>query len=66
MLRQAREAKGLTLQHLAELMGVSKQQIINWETKRNRPNNPRVIKWLAELLDIDYKELIFYFYLLEE
>jgi len=66
LLKKAREAKGLTYKHLGELLGVSKQQVINWERKVNRPNNPSLIKWMAELLDLDYKELILYFYYVED
>ena len=66
MLKKAREAKGLTYKHLGELLGVSKQQVINWERKVNRPNKPSLIKWMAELLDLDYKELILYFYYVED
>ena len=66
MLKEAREAKGLTYKHLGELLGVSKQQVINWERKVNRPNKPSLIKWMAELLDLDYKELILYFYYVED
>lgn len=62
MIRTYRKRKGWTMEHLAELMDVSRQQVFNWEHKRSRPPQPHTIRKLAQLLECDLKELILDFY----
>ncbi|WP_203624676.1 helix-turn-helix transcriptional regulator [Lacticaseibacillus sp. 866-1] len=47
-LRNARTKSGMSLESLAEVMGVSRQTISNWETSRSYPDIERVMR-LADL-----------------
>jgi len=62
LLKEARKAKKMTQQHLADLIGVTRTQVRNWEIRKNRPSNPKTIAWIAEVLEIDVKDLILFFY----
>lgn len=48
-IREARTAKGLTLDRLAEALDTTRQVIINWEQGKHRPQ-PRHRARLAEVL----------------
>lgn len=52
LLTNARKAKGMTQEQLAEKMSVSRQTVSHWENGRMNPETD-VINRLCELLDID-------------
>lgn len=57
ILRLAREAKGLSTRELAEMVGVSRSTIYNYESGSHEPRISH-LKWLAEALDLSIMELI--------
>lgn len=57
LLRKAREAKGLSIRELAELVGVSHVSIYHYEHGNHVPRLTH-LKWLAQALDIPLYELI--------
>jgi len=60
-LKSLAKAKGLTLYELADVIGVSRQQIYNWSIFKNIPS-PTNIRKMALVLGVSIKELILYFY----
>lgn len=56
-LRQIRESKGLTLQQVAEKVGLSYQAVALYEQGLRKPKID-TIKKLAEVLDVDVKEIL--------
>lgn len=56
-LRQAREAKGLSVLELAVYSGTSVMSIYGWENGTRRPR-PAKLKALCEVLDVDEADLI--------
>ena len=57
ILRLAREAKGLSTDELAKMVGVSRTTIYNSESGSHEPRISH-LKWLAEALDIPLMEII--------
>lgn len=57
ILRLAREAKGLSTDELAKMVGVSRTTIYNYESGSHEPRISH-LKWLAEALDIPLMEII--------
>lgn len=56
-LRDMRQEKGLTIQALAEQIGVSHVSIIHWEKGDRTPNGKYIAK-LAEALDKSVEEVL--------
>jgi transcriptional regulator with XRE-family HTH domain len=44
-LRKAREYRGLEQAELADLMGVSRRTVVNYEAGRTTPRRPQLIAW---------------------
>jgi transcriptional regulator with XRE-family HTH domain len=44
-LRKAREYRGLEQTELADLMGVSRRTVVNYEAGRTTPRRPQLIAW---------------------
>ena len=57
-LKQYRLKEGLSQEQLAEKIGVSRQAITKWETKRGLPDVENMII-LAELFKLTLDELVF-------
>jgi len=55
-IRKARKDKGMTLQGLADYLGVTKQSIQNWEQARNEPKGYSA-SILRNKLKIDFAEI---------
>jgi transcriptional regulator with XRE-family HTH domain len=49
-IRELRKAKGLTLQQLADVFGISRASVSEWESGRSKPDGGRLLK-LADVLD---------------
>lgn len=56
-LRQLREARGLSLEHLARALGVSRQTAWYWERGRNLPG-PANLGRLADVLGVAERDLL--------
>ena len=56
-IARCRMAKGMTQKQLAEAVGVSQQQINQWETGVRKPKIDALVK-LAKAMDIEWTELI--------
>jgi DNA-binding XRE family transcriptional regulator len=56
-LRDAREAANLTQQALADLLGVTKQAVSDWECNRNHPSPRRAIAITKLLPNIDIEDI---------
>ena len=57
-IKAARNARGLTLQNVAESLGLrSRQQIYAWEAGRRNPG-PKHLAKLAEVLGLDVRDLL--------
>jgi transcriptional regulator with XRE-family HTH domain len=56
-LKEIRLNKGLTQQQLADNIGVSRQQIVKWESGERNPKLS-ALKKLAKVLECDLMELI--------
>lgn len=56
-LRAAREAKGLTQQRLAELVGVTQRDISHWEREVREPGC-RIVKKMAQVLGYSMDSLV--------
>jgi SOS-response transcriptional repressor LexA len=56
-LRSAREARGLTLEQVAQALRVSRQSVHFWETDETRPRHKR-IEEIAELYQVDKSWLL--------
>lgn len=48
-LRERRAAEGLTLEWVADRLGVSTALVGHWESGRNSPPEPRLRRWLKVL-----------------
>lgn len=57
-LKAARVNKGLTQREAAELLGVSKDTLWNYENSKTYPDVP-VIKKIEEVYDIGYNDIVF-------
>jgi transcriptional regulator with XRE-family HTH domain len=44
-LRKSREAAGLSQQQLADLIGISRRSIVNYEGGKHDPSRPVVLSW---------------------
>lgn len=56
-LKNARNEKGMTQEHAAELLGVSRQTISNWENNRSYPDIISVIK-MSDLYSVSLDHLL--------
>lgn len=56
-LRVARQQHQLSQEQIAEMLGVSRQTISNWETSRSYPDIERVMR-LAEIYHLSLDELL--------
>ncbi|QGG61877.1 helix-turn-helix domain-containing protein [Loigolactobacillus bifermentans] len=56
-LQQARQARQLSQEQVAEQLAVSRQTISNWETEKSYPDIERVLR-LAELYQLSLDELL--------
>lgn len=56
-LQQARQARQLSQEQVAEQLAVSRQTISNWETEKSYPDIERVLH-LAELYQVSLDELL--------
>lgn len=54
---RARKAKGFSQEYLAELVGVSRQTISQWENDKFQPNNDN-INTLCQVLDVPREEFV--------
>ncbi len=57
-LKASREHAELTQGKLAELSGVSKRTIINWENGSRKPSNIEAVTKVAEVLKVSVKNLL--------
>lgn len=57
-IKAARVNKGLTQAEAAELLGISKDSLYNYENYRSYPDI-RIVKKMVELYGISYDNLIF-------
>jgi transcriptional regulator with XRE-family HTH domain len=56
-LRKAREHRGLDQAQLAELIGVHRRSVVNYELGRTQPRRPQLIAWaLATGVALDWLE----------
>lgn len=62
-IRHLRKSKGYTMADLADKLGVSRQQVYNWEHNKHKPRNVDTLKKIAKSLDCSMVELVNYFYL---
>lgn len=56
-LRDARQQHQLSQEQIAEMLGVSRQTISNWETSKSYPDVERVMR-LAEIYHLSLDELL--------
>jgi transcriptional regulator with XRE-family HTH domain len=56
-LRDARQKHQLSQEQIAEMLGVSRQTISNWETSKSYPDIERVMR-LAEIYHLSLDELL--------
>lgn len=56
-LRSARQKQQLSQEQIAEMLGVSRQTISNWETSKSYPDIERVMR-LAEIYHLSLDELL--------
>lgn len=56
-IRELRKAKGLTLQQLADVFGISRASVSEWESGRSKPDGGRLLK-LADVLDTSVEYLL--------
>jgi transcriptional regulator with XRE-family HTH domain len=56
-LRDARQMRQLSQEQIAEILGVSRQTISNWETSKSYPDIERVMR-LAEIYHLSLDELL--------
>lgn len=56
-IRELRKAKGLTLQQLADVFGISRASVSEWESGRSKPDAGRLLK-LAEVLGATIEYLL--------
>lgn len=56
-LRDARQQHQLSQEQIAEMLGVSRQTISNWETSKSYPDIERVMR-LAEIYHLSLDELL--------
>jgi len=57
-LKSLREAKPLSQEVLAEMLGVCPRQISRWETQDITPRNPVVRRRLCEILQCTWHQLL--------
>ncbi|WP_175813341.1 LexA family protein [Burkholderia contaminans] len=56
-IRELRKAKGMTLQQLADVFGISRASVSEWESGRSKPDGGRLLK-LADVLDTSVEYLL--------
>jgi SOS-response transcriptional repressor LexA len=56
-IRAKRKAKGLTLQQVGDVFGISRSSVSEWESDRTRPSNDKLMR-LAEALNTSVNELL--------
>ncbi|PQV51847.1 LexA family transcriptional regulator [Paraburkholderia sp. BL21I4N1] len=56
-IRAKRKAKGLTLQQLGDVFGISRSSVSEWESDRSAPANDKLVR-LAEVLSTSVEELL--------
>lgn len=56
-IREARQAKGLTQQDLADALGVQRAAVSQWEKDQTSPTNDKLAK-LSEMLSVDVQHLV--------
>lgn len=56
LIRRVRLEKQLTIQQMAEIIGISAVELNNIELAKNRPNVKNLFK-LAEFFDMDFDDL---------
>lgn len=56
-IKRYRLVKGMSAEKLAELTGLSRTMISNYESGKNLPTNKNLVK-LAEVLEVEPKDLI--------
>jgi len=57
-LRSARKLKGLFLKDVAAQAEISADTLRNWETDRYQPHNPRDLKKVAAVLEVEMEHLL--------
>ena len=57
-LRTARDRAGLNLKDAAEMLGVNKDTLANYESGNTYPKAPEILKML-EIYDVKFEQLIF-------
>lgn len=57
VIKVGRAKKELSQKKLAEIMGVTRQTVFNWEQKTNQPNASAMLK-LSEVLDVSIEEVV--------
>lgn len=55
-IRQLRLARGLTMEGLADQLGVNRSAVAHWESGKNSPRE-RMLRKLAEVLGVSIGEL---------
>lgn len=58
--KEARLAKGLTLEALADKIGTEKGYISGFENRKVNPPSPKIVKRMAKVLGLDETELLIY------
>lgn len=54
-IRELRKAKGLTLQQLADVFGISRASVSEWESGRSKPDASRLVELAAKLgVSVEY------------
>lgn len=56
-IREKRKAKGLTLQQIGDVFGITRSSVSDWERGATRPDSSKLVR-LAEVLDSSVEELL--------
>lgn len=56
-IREKRKAKGMTLQQLGNVFGITRSSVSDWERGETRPGSSKLVR-LAEVLDSSVEELL--------
>lgn len=56
-IREKRKAKGLTLQQLGDVFGISRSSVSEWESNRSAPSNDKLVR-LADVLGTTIADLL--------